>query len=851
MFILEESQLLEDVIKSPNVLKLYKTLRSNENSNDREPLVSGILKDDLCTELLQVIFDIFDANEVSLNNPTATIGKLTAEQKEEIFTELNLDQNDVANLALILAASLTQLFVIDNFAGLSSDETIEQSYKSLPKIYKILTDKIDYTSLAVDGSDIYHLTANPWLLRSAQHLWTLVYSIGCSRRMLELEFLVWRHRMYTIQVMISVEPSETLSTELRKIQEFIFDHHIINESKENNTQLVRFNIVELCCELIQSAILRDSFTTARKIIDYVSEFSGVTIQHTGVLGKRTKFQQTDVPQLMIKVKRDVETKQRQEQVSLLNDQISEEDIAGLPKDIKLDDDTLLPDIAFVAEDECGDKKIDESDISPEAQLLMLAKLDFILKTEVMEESLKDEWTQAYLRSIIKSSSIWSVRYKALAIRSIVEKKHMRKMDRALLQMEDLIKTTCEQKDTTSITKRMKFIYAVLPQSRWQVKRSLGDISFDLALFKNALEIYTQIEYWEGIIKCYNMLGQTNKAEKILRQELEKEETPYLYCLLGDATDNIEHYEKSWTLSNKRFARAKKSIGTHYYVRKQYAEAIEHYEDAAKANPSNISILSMLAYSCLTIERYDRAAECYRNLTYLDDTNFLAWNNLSKAYIKLNQKERAWRTLREAIKCNFEEWKVWENFMLVSMQIGALDDVITAWHRLVDLKAAHKDDQILSALTHQILKRSYNEKDTELPKLLGEALKLLARLNTTSACSSRVWICYFKLLIREFELMLSGRQEGKEVSKLDYDARVSKITNALQRATPTSMTSDADWFRVPEKVVKVIDCYDELVDCYLFALEVLGARKELWNQWKNFKLSINNAIRTLHNQGYKT
>lgn len=844
MFILEESQLLEDTIKSSSVLNLYKTLRKEESSNNRIDLIQKVLRNDLSVELLQILSDLYASNEVSINDSSTFIGKLNADQKEEIFTELNLDQNDTANLALVVAATLTHLFVVDNFTGPTNGDLISSAYNDLPEVYEIFSKNIDCRSLSIDGSDIYHKTTNPWLLRVASLLWNLLVSIGCSRRLLELEFLVWKHRTLTVHLMILLEPAESVIVELRKIQEFIFDHHVINDARENRTQLARFNTVELCCELIQSALIRDGVTACRKIFDYASEMSGISIEHTGVLGRRTRYQQSDVPQLVIKVKKIDKTQQVQQQQPI-DDGPNDEDLGGLPLDVKLDDDTLLPEISFVKDgEEKEESKLEMRELSFEAQLLMITRLDYILKTEVMEESLKDEWTQAYLRSIIKSATIWAVKYKALALRSVVEKKHMRKMDRALLQLEELIKIAENQ--GTSHSKRMRSFYAVLPQSRWQTQRSLGDISFELALFKNALEIYTQIEYWEGMIKCYTMLGQTVKSEAIIRQELEKEQTPYLYCLLGDATENIEFYEKSWTLSNGRFARAKKSIGTHYYTKKQYAEAIENYELALKANPSNISILSLLAYSCLTLERYERAAECYRSLTYLDDTNFLAWNNLSKAYIKLNQKERAWRTLQEAIKCNYDEWKVWENFMVVSMQIGALDDVITAWHRLLDIKSAHKDDQILSALTHSLLNRSYGKIDKEFTKLLKDALKLVARLNSTSGCSSRMWICYFKLLVREFEIFKSTESE---VTKLDIDSRVSKISNALQRATPTSVVSEADWFRTPEKVDRILDSYDELVDCYSYAIEALGTRAEIRKQWRYFKLSTSNVLKTLNKHGY--
>lgn len=837
MFILEESQLLEDTIKDSTVLNLYRRLRQNESSNDRSTLID-IINNDMSVLLIGTFLNYCDLNGYFIPESESEEFKLDVAQRNEFFSKLNLEQSDVAALSLIIAATLTQLFVIDNFVGPTN---LENAYKGLEANLKSFSEKVDYKSLSQDGSEIYHRVVNPWTLRLSQLLWTLLGSLGCSRKLLELEFLVWKHRHLTIFLMTLLEPSETLLTELRKVQDYIFDHHIINNVKENNTQLVRFNVVELCCEMIQSALLRDGITSCRKIMEYASELSGFAIEHTGVLGKRTRFQHNDVPQLVVKV-----TKKDEEGDKSRFRSFEDQESKELPKDIILDDDTLLPDITFV--NEGGHNLVDGQILDPEAQLLMLTQLDFILKTEVMEESLKDEWTLAYLRSITKSASIWALKYKALAHRSFVERKHMRKMDRSLLQMEELIKTV--EAGMNQDHRRMRSFYSVLPLSSWQTKRSFGDISYDLGLFKNALDVFLKIENWEGIIKCYCVLGQTLKAEKVIRQELQKHETPYLYCLLGDATENIEYYEKSWSLSKGRFARAKKSIGTHYYVRKEYDKAIENYELALSASPSNVGILSLLAYSCLTTERYDRAAECYRNLTYIDDTSFLAWNNLSKAYIKLNQKERAWRTLREAIKCNYEEWKIWENFMVVSIEIGALDDVITAWHRIIDIRSSHRDDQILNQLTWALTKRPADKVDSDYMKLLGEAIKLVARLNATSDCSPRLWICYYKLLIKEFGISTQDNTtRDRTLSSMDINSRVGKITNALQRATPTSLLADTDWIHDPNKIDRILKSFDELIDCYIFALEVMGPRPELWRQWKYLKLSLQNVMKTLENRGY--
>ena len=52
---------------------------------------------------------------------------------------------------------------------------------------------------------------------------------------------------------------------------------------------------------------------------------------------------------------------------------------------------------------------------------------------------------------------------------------------------------------------------------------------------------------------------------------------------------------------------------------------------------------------MEIEDWSEGAQAYRNYCGLESDNFEAWNNLSNCYIKLGQKERAWRVLQEAVR----------------------------------------------------------------------------------------------------------------------------------------------------------------------------------------------------------
>ena len=75
------------------------------------------------------------------------------------------------------------------------------------------------------------------------------------------------------------------------------------------------------------------------------------------------------------------------------------------------------------------------------------------------------------------------------------------------------------------------------------------------------------------------------------------------------------------------------------------------------------------------ENYKKAAAGFRRCVQLEWDNFEAWANLSNAELKAGNKLAAHRTLSEAIKCNFDKWELWHNFITISTDVGDFNGAI--------------------------------------------------------------------------------------------------------------------------------------------------------------------------------
>lgn len=183
--------------------------------------------------------------------------------------------------------------------------------------------------------------------------------------------------------------------------------------------------------------------------------------------------------------------------------------------------------------------------------------------------------------------------------------------------------------------------------------------------------------------------------------MKKKETVELYCLLGDALDEKRWYEKAWEFSNGRSGRAQRHLGCYYFSKKKYEEAIPHLEKSLTFNSLQETVWARLGYSALALERWELAAKAYRHYTNIEPNGFESWNNLAKAYLNLGDKRRAHKILNEALRCNYDNWKVWENFLIVSVDTGNFEDVLNAHHRLIELKSRYLDKEILAITVNAI------------------------------------------------------------------------------------------------------------------------------------------------------
>ncbi|XP_038568514.1 tetratricopeptide repeat protein 27-like, partial [Micropterus salmoides] len=276
------------------------------------------------------------------------------------------------------------------------------------------------------------------------------------------------------------------------------------------------------------------------------------------------------------------------------------------------------------------------------------------------------------------------------------------------------------------------------QGSW---RGPGSMPIQLCVFVDLEKAYDLYVQSESVYRFSTDKSDLFQAEEIVRRELEKKETPSLYCLLGDILRDHQYYDRAWELSRQRSARAMRSKALLHLHNKEFQQCVDCFEQSLKINAMQLGVWFSLGCAYFALEGHEGAARAFQRCVGLEPDNAEAWSNLSAAYIRLQKKNKAFLTLQEALKCNYEHWQIWENFITVSTDIGDFAEAIKAYHRLMDLRENYKDIQILQILVKAVVENLTDRQGEQAVTLKSKLKELLGRVSSRHSTDSEIWRQY--------------------------------------------------------------------------------------------------------------
>ncbi|UJR28856.1 hypothetical protein I4U23_010080 [Adineta vaga] len=659
-------------------------------------------------------------------------------QWNEIMMKLNHDQELIDLLHSLIGIAYLQLFVINNFLGPKTELSKLEQSMSESTINELLICDGETPVATIESLDYLYQAIKVFHVNRNTH-WTDSW---------------WTMRTLVIHQKILSDRSMTLCDHIQQCIDKLLTH----QSEMNKTQQLLFFIeISYISQYYYNWKQVDHARTA------AIELSALEVHLTGQLGKRTRYQVNNTSQLLVDI-----TRKDLQQIPTETNKIDEEPLI-LPKNLALNDDVVLNQIQFENGNDFQNLTI-QLNIFEQLTLLLII---YDRQVNSPKHEITTEEQLAFLQYILARPINWCVQTCSLTSRCQHETESTRRIERTLLQLQELV-DQFDHKEPSSVF-RLQYFYSTPIYSTWKLKNDVANIYAKLGLLNNALDLYLHLKKWSDVISCYQSLKKLSLAEHIIREQLKIKETPDLLCSLGEVTDEFEYFERAWILSKERNGRAQRLMGKYYFNRGNYEKACEHLCKAVEINSLQHDTWFWLGSSAFRTEKWELGVRAYSRCINIEPDNFEAWNNLAACHIKLKQKDKAHKVFIEAIKCNYDNWKVWENFLWTSADCGEIEDVIQAYHRLIDLKTKYIDKDVLQRLVHLLAENDHNEVWT---KIYQKSLELFGRLSSQVTNDADIWELYSDLC-----------QLKKDDNSVDWQM---KILQNLQRAHRCAVSQTTGW-----------------------------------------------------------
>ncbi|KEP45364.1 putative TPR repeat protein, partial [Rhizoctonia solani 123E] len=379
---------------------------------------------------------------------------------------------------------------------------------------------------------------------------------------------------------------------------------------------------------LEQGLLRHLFSQDRQAADLFADAAKATkiqFQLTGALGKRTKFQNQGLTQLVLLAKS-------------RNDGSEDEAKINVPETMQLNDDTLLEQTEYTSSTDHSFAGVDPANqpaLRPLDQCILLGMCLNVRNTSPLY-GLTSEQMMPYISQVMSHPRNWSVHTMALLIPSGACRSDAHGRQHAL--------------------RVPPYVHSIPLPSKWAMEKELADRFLSIGVVKSALEIFERLEMWEGVVKCYQSIERRDRALEIVhdlsarreaqadvviargktaeaspgRIRMDTAREAKLWCLLGelDPPSSLEHYNRAWQVSNSTSARAARALGGYHFARGDYTQAIPHLKSATALQPLLTRPWFLMGCAYVWEEAWVEARDAFTRCVGIDQEDGESWNNIA-------------------------------------------------------------------------------------------------------------------------------------------------------------------------------------------------------------------------------
>jgi len=507
----------------------------------------------------------------------------------------------------------------------------------------------------------------------------------------------------------------------------------IEPLKPNSTDILHlFGLINI--EFSYCALTFYKYSLSEHCLETARNILGINHKLTGKLGKRTKYQQNVLSQLVL----DIQSKTDLNKTEENKEKVKE------PEKVNFDEESILFEKPMLVADNGTDPLLEQKMLNLYDQIYLNAFIRYMMLTRPQDQ-IMHETLYPYIEKTLEKSNSWIVFSYSLLLRSRNETDSIKRKERSLVQMQTLI-DQYREKEPSPID-RFAYCFVSGYPLYWGLKKELARLYMNIGLFSSAYELLHDMELYEDSIQCLFLAGRKTEATAKAQEFLKKggHEYPNILCLMADyATETTEgkvkQYKEAWEISKGKCPRALRSLGRLYYEMKKFAEAAESLETALKINTLYPGSWFTLGCTYLQLKNWEKAVYAFGWTVQVDENSSDGWSNLAVAYIQQNKLKEAINCYEQALKINRKSWKIWQNYILLSLETQDVPRVMGAIRQLIFLDMKEKVEiGILAKLIDVIL--SMDNTNIQVKQYEQQIIKLLNEMAHNDSQNIKLWELY--------------------------------------------------------------------------------------------------------------
>ena len=615
-------------------------------------------------------------------------------------------------------------------------------------------------SLSIDGIAAYELTSHIELLCLADAIFT------CPPILKNIKAARWAkiREVFTHQRLLP-EISPTL-------QEIVYDDLALLKETMLDLREVQEASAGLESELlIEEATIHTHYgfdRLAREELESAKELRQFAFALTGLLGKRTKFQQNEVSQLVVLAKsfdeadtENTTTPIEQDSNRATSGDDSGSDALTKPENINLNDDTLLDSISFSTKPQDLTQMVDEgglppslASVDPSAQpqlqpldsTILLALASSVTNTSP-ENGLTREETLPYATRVLEGgSSNWQIYTQALLVRSRIEGYKSRTVERGLLQLQALVDQVsadtagavgeataaeqltsflprAKQSESAPAQERLRYLFQLASPIRWELEAELAKRWVELGGLRSALDIYERLHMWAEAALCWAATEREDKARKIIRRQL--------FYQTNNKAGQIDYdveQEDGETWSGPPRIPPPLDAPRLYCILGDIDQSTEMYEKAWQvSNQRYARAQRSLGRHYFATKAFEKAAEAYEKSLKANQLHHSSWFALGCARLELAEFRKASEAFSRCVQLDETDAESWSNLAASLLRMEPEDSRETVQ------SAAQRADE-----DESIANLNMSNPQSGVRKNKQDALKALKTAASIQHDSYRIW-----------------------------------------------------------------------------------------------------------------